>query len=179
MLFHTPTQYAVLALLLVAGWLFGLASHPGGRKWRTRYEAERDAHASYRKEIEARRKADDERIAELERRNAALEKDLHAANVAVPASALPADAPRRGSWMGSGKADDLARIRGIDKPLQARLADAGVTSYDDVRQLNDTDAAALEQRLTLPSGTIARDEWREQAAMLAAGRDDDWRGRYG
>ena len=43
MLFHTPTQFAVLALLLVAGWFFGLASHPGGRKWRTRYEEEREA----------------------------------------------------------------------------------------------------------------------------------------
>ena len=46
MLFHTPTQFAVLALLLVAGWFFGLASHPGGRKWRTRYEEEREAHAT-------------------------------------------------------------------------------------------------------------------------------------
>ena len=36
MLFSTPTQYAVLALLFVGGWLLGLASHPGGRKWRER-----------------------------------------------------------------------------------------------------------------------------------------------
>ena len=29
MLFETPTQFAVLALALIAGWFFGLASHPG------------------------------------------------------------------------------------------------------------------------------------------------------
>jgi predicted flap endonuclease-1-like 5' DNA nuclease len=179
MLFHTPTQYAVLVLLLIAGWLFGLASHPGGRKWKTRYQEERDAHAAYRAEIEAQRKTDAERIAELERRNAALEKDLHAANVAVPASRLSEDAPRRGAWLGSGRADELARIRGIDVPLAKQLNDVGLTGYGDVERLSDSDAADLERRLALRDGTVARDEWREQARLLAAGREDDWRSRYG
>lgn len=64
MLFTTPTQYIALAVALVAGWLFGLASHPGGKKWKVRYAAERDAHAATNK-----------RIAELERENARLVKD--------------------------------------------------------------------------------------------------------
>jgi hypothetical protein len=54
MLFTTPTQYAALAIALVAGWLFGLASHPGGRRWKQRYAEERDAHALTRKESDAR-----------------------------------------------------------------------------------------------------------------------------
>lgn len=33
-LFSTPTQFAALALIFVAGWLFGLASHPGARSGR-------------------------------------------------------------------------------------------------------------------------------------------------
>ena len=176
MLFHTPTQYAVLALLLVAGWFFGLASHPGGRKWRTRYEEEREAHAAYRRETETQRKADAERLAELERRNAELERDRGAA---MPAAPLPADAPARGAWLGSGKPDDLARIRGIDAPLATQLGEVGITSYGDVERLSDADAADLERRLALREGTIARDEWREQARMLDAGREEDWRGRYG
>ena len=45
MLFTTPTQWFAVAVALVAGWLFGLASHPGGKKWKARYLAERDAHA--------------------------------------------------------------------------------------------------------------------------------------
>jgi predicted flap endonuclease-1-like 5' DNA nuclease len=179
MLFHTPTQYAVLALLLVAGWFFGLASHPGGRKWRTRYEEEREAHAAYRRETEAQRKADAERLAELDRRNAELERDRRVAGAAVPAAPLPADAPARGAWLGSGKPDDLARIRGIDEPLATQLNEAGIASYGDIERLSDADAADLERRLALGDSTVARDEWREQARLLAAGRDADWHARYG
>ena len=179
MLFQTPTQYAVLVLLLVAGWFFGLASHPGGRKWRTRYEEERDAHVAYRTDADTRLKTADERIAELERRNAELERELRAANGAIPAAPLPDDAPRRGAWLGSGRPDDLARIRGIDEPLARQLNEQGIASYGDVERLSDADAANLERRLALRDGTIARDEWREQARLLAAGRDADWHARWG
>ncbi|MEH3038063.1 MAG: hypothetical protein PGN23_16475 [Sphingomonas adhaesiva] len=64
MLFTTPTQYIAVAIALIAGWLFGLASHPGGKKWKARYAAERDAHAATSK-----------RVAELERENARLVKE--------------------------------------------------------------------------------------------------------
>jgi len=84
-----------------------------------------------------------------------------------------------GAWLGSGAADDLARIRGIDAPLAARLNEVGITSYGDIDRLSDADAADLERRLGLRDGTVARDEWREQARLLAAGRDADWHGRYG
>jgi hypothetical protein len=56
MLFTTPTQYAVLALCLVAGWLFGRASHSGGRDKARLREAE-TAHTAYRRDAEARIKA--------------------------------------------------------------------------------------------------------------------------
>ncbi|WP_374298132.1 hypothetical protein [Sphingomonas sp.] len=82
MLFSTPTQFAVLALLFVGGWLLGLASHPGGRKWRERYTAERDAHATVRNEHDTRLSAANARIAELERENSRL---AHAAPVAPAA----------------------------------------------------------------------------------------------
>lgn len=57
MLFTTPTQFAVLALCLFAGWLFGLASHPGGRRAKDKLREEEAAHAAYRKDAEARIKA--------------------------------------------------------------------------------------------------------------------------
>lgn len=72
MLFTTPTQYLALAVALIAGWLFGLASHPGGRKWRDRYAAERDAHAATRSEADRRLSEANARIAELENENARL-----------------------------------------------------------------------------------------------------------
>lgn len=77
MMFNTPSEYAVLALLLFAGWLFGLASHPGGKKWRVRYEKERDAHNAYRTEADAR-------VGEANARAAKLEGELRDARATQP-----------------------------------------------------------------------------------------------
>ncbi len=54
MIFQTPTQFAILALCLIAGWIFGLASHPGGRKAKARLREIEAEHAAYRKDAEAR-----------------------------------------------------------------------------------------------------------------------------
>ncbi len=83
-LFSTPTQFAALALVFVAGWLFGLASHPGGKKWKARYLAERDAHASAKKDGDVRAAAAEKRAVEAERENARLVKEVEAARVASP-----------------------------------------------------------------------------------------------
>lgn len=74
MLFTTPTQWIALAITLIAGWLFGLASHPGGRKWKQRYAEERDVHGRTRKDLDARLAEREARIAELERDNERLSR---------------------------------------------------------------------------------------------------------
>lgn len=130
MLFTTPTQYAALAVALIAGWLFGLASHPGGRRWKQRYAEEREAHALARKDADARLAAERDtyagtrkehdaalaaeraRAAELERENDRLAKaaPVTAATIAPRDRAVPADRPlteprpyrNRGGWFGSG-----------------------------------------------------------------------------
>lgn len=80
MLFTTPTQWIALAVALIAGWLFGLASHPGGKKWKARYLVERDAHAETTK-----------RVSELERDNARLAKAAPvSANMTARSHADPA-----------------------------------------------------------------------------------------
>jgi hypothetical protein len=97
-LFTTPTQFIALALVLVAGWLLGLASHSGGAKWRNRYAAGRDAHAAHRQAADQQRSTDRTRIAELERENARLATatPVTTATVARPVAspaARPAYAP--------------------------------------------------------------------------------------
>lgn len=65
MLFTTPTQFAVLALCVLAGYIFGLASRSGG-KAKAQLRAAEAEHAAYRKDAEARIKAaeaDRDRIA--------------------------------------------------------------------------------------------------------------------
>ncbi len=81
-LFSTPTQFAALALVFVAGWLFGLASHPGGKKWKARYLAERDAHAAVKKDGDVRAAAAEKRAFEAEHENGRLVKAAEAARVA-------------------------------------------------------------------------------------------------
>ncbi|KQM63729.1 hypothetical protein ASE75_11580 [Sphingomonas sp. Leaf17] len=91
MLFTTTTQFVALALTLVAGWIFGLASHPGGKKWKQRYASERDAHAGVKKDADARVADANRRIAELEKDNARLAKEAREASVApAPVAAAPA-----------------------------------------------------------------------------------------
>ena len=99
-LFSTPTQFAVLGLLFIAGWLFGLASHPGGRKWKARYLAERDAHAVGRKDADLRAAAAEKRAVEAERENARLVKTVPVVapvapvtTTAVPVQGRPVIAP--------------------------------------------------------------------------------------
>ena len=63
----TTTFAVILVLVLIGGWLLGLASSSGGRKWKERYATERDAHAAYRRDADAR-------TTELEREHARLAK---------------------------------------------------------------------------------------------------------
>jgi hypothetical protein len=104
MLFTTPTQWAALALVLVAGWLLGLASHPGGRRWRDRYTTERDAHAAARRDADARVRQAEARTAELEREHARIARTAPVAATPVAttrplATARPAyPAGERRGW---------------------------------------------------------------------------------
>lgn len=94
MLFSTPTQWLALAVALIAGWLFGLASHPGGRKWKQRYADERDVHSRNRKDFDSRLAERDARIKELERENARLAAATPGAPVA-PSAPVVTETPVR------------------------------------------------------------------------------------
>lgn len=96
MLFTNATQWVAVAVALVAGWLFGLASHPGGKKWKARYLAERDAHA-----------ATTRRATELERDNTRLAKAAPvSANMTARDRAEPA------------YRDDVAPVREGERPYR-------------------------------------------------------------
>ena len=113
MLFSTPTQFAVLALLLIAGWLFGLASHPGGRKWKDRYVAERDAHATMRKDLEARLAEANGRIATLESAPVAVAPDHDARVTELERENARLSAVDRG--IGNRSTDVDARIGELER----------------------------------------------------------------
>ncbi len=188
MLFQTPTQFAVLALLLFAGWLFGLASSSGGKKWKQRFRDEEATHKAYRTdvandlktrdgrvtELEAELATRDSRIAELES-----ERDRLSHDRSIPATAAASATASSGSGSGLfGGSDHLTRIRGIDADLEHALGQRGIKTYRAIEQLTEADERALEDDLRLRPGTIDRDQWREQASLLRGGHDDDHRSRW-
>lgn len=154
----TPNQWAIVALVLVLGWLLGLLSRSGGARWKREARAERTA----RIEAETRLAAAHTRIAELER----------TAHPVVPGTAAAVGAAA------AGRRDDLSLIRGIGRDRETLLNEAGVHSYRDVATLSDTDAATLEGRLALPANTVVREQWREQAETLRDGGVEAHRSRY-
>ena len=159
----TVNQWAILGLVLVLGWLLGLMSRSGGRRWKRAYREELDAHRAYRTETEARIAAANERIAELER---------HAPAIGLGTGSAIGAAAR-------GRRDDLTRIRGIDGDTELRLNESGFSSFRDLARLSRSDEAALEGKLGLAPGRIERENWRDQAALLARGRIAEHHGAFG
>ena len=158
----TTNQWAILALVLVLGWILGRLSRSGGGRWRRAYEAERDRHALLRTEHEARMTASNRRIADLERHEPAIATGT--------AGAVAAAA--------SGRNEDLSLIRGIDSAEETRLNDAGIHAYRDITAMSAADEAALEARLGYDRGRIAAQQWRDQAELLARGRVQEQRDRF-
>jgi len=163
----TTNQWAILFLVLVLGWLLGLISRSGGKKWKRAYEAERDARADEQAELEAARA----RVAELE----AAQPVAATAVVEEPVAAAPAittetlDLTR----------DDLSLIRGIGNAGQRRLNEEGIYRYSDITGLTPSEEADLESRLGADEGYIEQEQWREQAALLESGQIDQHRATFG
>lgn len=176
MLFQTPTQFAVLALVLLAGWLFGLASSSGGKKWKQRYRDEEAAHKAYRAEVAADLKTRDERLREVE---AERDRLTHERSTTTAAAAATGAAASSSSGFFGWGGDNLSRIRGIDAELERALGQRGIKTYRAIEGLSEADERALEDDLRLRPGTIDAERWREQAAMLRAGHDDEHRSRWG
>lgn len=168
--YETLTQFAGLGLTLLGGWFLGLATAPGGGKWRDRYHDEEIEHARYRDEANEEIRAKAKRIRELE------------ALVKAPAGAAPAAAAEPGAgwrgWFGWGR-DNLVRIKGIDEACEKRLNELGIKTYREIEKMTAEDESALEQRLGLTPGTIGSQGWREQAALLGAGNEAEHGKRFG
>lgn len=172
MLFTNSTQFAVLALMLVIGWLFGFASHPGGKKWK---QAFRDEQAARKREVAER----DATIRELETRNAALTTETAKARDGMPVATAAAVQTQKRGWFDWGSGDDLSKLRGVDDALARLLKAEGIDRYADLADLSDQDELALERRIDLPAGYITRERLREQARLLADGRADEYARAFG
>jgi predicted flap endonuclease-1-like 5' DNA nuclease len=81
--------------------------------------------------------------------------------VSAPIAPVPAPEPAL-------PPDDLTRIRAIDDTLAGRLADRGVTHFGQIADWRPTDIRDVSKALSL-DGRISRENWIEQAQILAKG----------
>jgi predicted flap endonuclease-1-like 5' DNA nuclease len=156
----TTNQWAIVVLVLVLGWLLGLLSRSGSGRWRRAYEEE---HAA--------RQSADAHLAAARARSTELERQL-AGHPVGPGTAAAIGAAA------AGQRDDLALIRGIGRTGETQLNEAGLHRYRQIEDLSAADEAALETRLGLDPGTIARDRWREQAMLLRERRGEEHHALY-
>jgi predicted flap endonuclease-1-like 5' DNA nuclease len=96
----------------------------------------------------------------------------------TPTPAFAPAVPEK-AWFGAAGYNDLTQVRGIDTVLSTRLFGLGVTRFADIEKLSAEDEIALEQRLNVPAGFIAREQWRDQAALLRAGNTAEHQTRFG
>ncbi len=68
----------------------------------------------------------------------------------------------------TGEADDLKRIRGIGVLIEKKLNSLGVTHYEQVANWTGADIERISNLLDF-KGRIERENWIEQARILATG----------
>jgi predicted flap endonuclease-1-like 5' DNA nuclease len=106
-------------------------------------------------------------------RNSALIDAPPAAAIAPPPviAEAPAAAP--------GEGDDLTRIKGLGPKISAALRALGVTRYAEIAAWTDADVARIDAQLGAFAGRATRDNWIEQANLLAGGDTAAYEAKFG
>ena len=76
-------------------------------------------------------------------------------------------------------ADDLIRLKGVGPKLSAKLAELGVSSFAEIAAWGEADIARVDAQLGTFAGRIVRDNWIEQAKLLAAGDKAGFEAKFG
>lgn len=91
------------------------------------------------------------------------------------------EAGRKGASSSSkpgGKADQLTRLKGVGPKLGEKLSGIGIVRFDQIASWSAADIAQVDADLEL-RGRITRDQWVDQAKLLAAGKDAEHKARFG
>lgn len=76
-------------------------------------------------------------------------------------------------------ADDLTRIKGLGPKIAALLGEFGVTTFAQIAAWTPEEVERIDAKLGRFSGRITRDQWVEQARLLAAGDEPGFAARFG
>ena len=75
--------------------------------------------------------------------------------------------------------NDLSRIKGLGPKLLVILEGLGVNSFAQIAEWSDDDLARIDPQLGAFAGRPARDNWVEQAKLLAAGDVSGFEAKFG
>ncbi len=79
----------------------------------------------------------------------------------------------------AGPADDLRQLKGVGPKFVARLNELGITRFDQLAGMNETEVAHLDERMGPFQGRLARDRVVEQADLLARGDVETFEEKFG
>lgn len=79
----------------------------------------------------------------------------------------------------AGPADELTRMKGVGPKVAAMLNGLGITRFDQIAAWSDDDLARVDAQLGTFKGRAMRDQWVEQARLLAAGDTTAYEARFG
>lgn len=97
--------------------------------------------------------------------------------VAKTAAPAPAQSAPAADKPATGTADNLRRLIGIGPVNEKLLKGLGVTSYAQIAAWTADDVNRIEEVLNF-DGRIAREQWIEQAKLLAAGDETEFARRF-
>lgn len=95
------------------------------------------------------------------------------------AQAVAAPAPFAPPPATPGQADDLLRLKGVGPKIAAILIAQGITRFDQIAAWTDADIADIDGRLGNFAGRPRRDNWVDQARLLASGDVPGYEAKYG
>lgn len=101
------------------------------------------------------------------------EKKKAAKAASKPVVSSDPDKPERLSAPRDGDADDLKRVKGIGPANEKKLNAFGVYHFDQIANWGADQAEWIGKELSFP-GRIEREEWIEQAKVLASGGDTEF-----
>ncbi|HEX8240097.1 MAG TPA: hypothetical protein VF574_10205 [Allosphingosinicella sp.] len=79
----------------------------------------------------------------------------------------------------SGPPDNLRLLKGVGPKMVAQLNEFGITRFDQLAGLTETEVALLDKRMGAFEGRIARDRLVEQACYLERGDTDGFEAKFG
>nr|WP_306265984.1 hypothetical protein [Pararhizobium sp. IMCC3301] len=95
------------------------------------------------------------------------------AKPAKPVAAKDPGKPERLDGPRDGTADDLKRIRGVGPSNEKKLNAFGIYHFDQIGNWTSAQAEWIGKELSFP-GRIEREDWIEQAKVLASGGDTEF-----